>query len=264
MIVLHGSFIQGGFYLWGESPVEPAPFSATRKRRKPKEKSTQPRSFPYDAGATAVLHKVFEAGLALADRDEHHTSLFLSVPTVDFVPLPSSRLIASSPESTESASLQVWAVNSLHLQPADAVELLCRCVDKEVLAPGLIVGKDLTCWAAAVRLAAGMAVGQQFLPGLVKTSNGYRACWAPVLTGGDHDRALKLAKAMPHLCRAAALESGSPPEVNPVSTLSGFIGFVVDYLARTEVHEASERVPARGRPRGSQARKRPDESIHDR
>lgn len=264
MIVLHGTFIQSGFYLWGESPVESAPPSATRKRRKPKEKSTPPRSFPYDAGATAVLHKVFEAGLALADLDEHHTSLFLWVPTVDSVPLPSSPLIASPPESTEGASLQVWAVNSLRLQPADAVELLCRCVDKELLAPGLIVGKDLTCWAAAMRLAAGTAVRQQFLPGLAKTGNGYRACWAPVLTGGDYDRVLKLAKAMPHLCRAAALESGSPPEVNPVSALSGFIGFVVDYLARTEAREASERVPARGRPRSSQARKRPDESIHDR
>lgn len=147
MIVLHGAFIQNGFYLWGESPVELAPPSVTRKRRKPKEKSTPPRSFPYDAGATAVLHKVFEAGLALADLDEHHTSLFLSVPTVDSVPLASSPLIASPPESNEGASLQVWAVNYTRLQPADAVELLCRCVDKELLAPGLIVGKDLTCWA---------------------------------------------------------------------------------------------------------------------
>jgi SNF2 family DNA or RNA helicase len=264
MIVLHGSFIQSGFYLWGESPVESAPPSATRKRRKLKEKSTQPRSFPYDAGATAVLHKVFEAGLALADRDERHTALFLSVPTAGSVPLASSPLIASPPDSTEGASLQVWAVKSVRLQPADAIELLCRCVDKELLAPGLIVGKDLTCWAAAMRLAAGMAVRQQFLPGLAKTGNGYRAYWAPVLIGGDYDRVLKLAKAMPHLCRAASLESGLTPEVNPVSTLSGFIGFVVDYLARTEVHEASARVPAGGRRRSSQAGKRPDQSIHDR
>jgi SNF2 family DNA or RNA helicase len=264
MIVLHGSFIQSGFYLWGESPVEPAPPSATRKRRKPKEKSTKPRSFPYDAGTPAVLHRVFEAGLALADCDEHHTLLFLSIPTVDSVPLASSPLIASPPHSTEGASLQVWAVNSLRLQPADAVELLCRFVDKELLAPGLIVGKDLTCWAAAMRLAAGMAVRQQFLPALAKTGNGYRACWAPVLTGRDSDLMLTLAKAMPHLCRAAALESASPAEVNPVSALSGFIGFVVDYLARTEAREASERIPARGRTRSSQARKRPDESIHDR
>jgi SNF2 family DNA or RNA helicase len=249
MIILHGAFVQSSFYLWGETPLESAAAKLTPKGRKPKDKNLPPRAFPYDAGAAAVLHKLFEAGLEFADKD--HNRLSLWVPTVESVPLASSPLIALLPEATPSASLQAWAVSSVRLQPGEAVELLCRCVDKELLAPGLIVGKDLSHWAAATRLAAGMVVRQQFLPSLAKTSDGYRACWEPVFIGGDYDRVLMLATAMPHQCRAAALDSGSLPRVNPVAALSGFIGFVVDHLVRTEAGAAAR------------LQKRAHESIHD-
>ncbi len=265
MIILHGTFVQRTLYLWGESPADPAHTSPTPKGRKPKDKSLQPPRFAYDAGAAAVLHKLTEGGLEFAGHDD--AQLFLWVPTVGSVPLASSPLIANPPQSNQSPSLQAWSVSAMRLQPGDAVDLLCRCVDKELLAPGLIVGKDLTCWAAAMRLAASMVVRQQFLPGLAKTGNDYRARWAPVFTGSDHDRVLKLARAMPHVCRAAALETAPPHsahEVSPLSVLSGFIGFVVDYLVRTETREPLTGVPDRGRPPASQARKHPHESIHDR
>ncbi len=261
MIILHGAFVQTSFYLWGEIPVESSVPGATRTRRKPKDKGVRPNTLPYDAGAAAVLKKLLEAGLDLADHDEPTTNLFLSIPTVGALALSSSPLIASPPESTEGASLQVWAVGSARVQPEDAVGVLCRCVDKELLAPGLVVGKDLAFWAAAMRFAAAIVARQQFLPNLIENGAGYRACWEPILTGADYDRALKLARAMPHVCRAAALAPGPPPEVDPVSLFSDFIGFIVNYLVRPAPSDASEKP---NRSRSSHARKQQVDSIHDR
>ncbi|MGH9968124.1 MAG: DEAD/DEAH box helicase [Pyrinomonadaceae bacterium] len=264
MIILHGALVQNRFHLWGETPRDSAAPKPTPKGRKQKTKRTDLREFPYDPGTAAVLHKLFEAGLEFADKDQNSLSVWL--PTVGSVPLASSPLIATPPESTQSASLQPWAASSMLLQPGDAVELLCRCVDQELLAPGLIIGKDLTYWAAAMRLASGMVARQQFLPALARTGDSYRACWEPVFAGGDYERVLKFAAAMPHQCRAAsfdsASDSASPPNVSSVSALSGFIGYTMDYLVRTGAGTAAERGPS-AQPRSSQGAKFVHESIHD-
>ena len=253
MIILHGALVQNSFYLWGETPQECAAPKPTPKGRKQKTKRPELQWFPYDPGAAAVLHKLFEAGLEFAPFAEKQASLLVWLPSVGSVPLASSPLIAGPPESTQSASLQPWAASSMLLQPGDAVELLCRCVDQELLAAGLIIGKDLTYWAAAMRLATGMVVRQQFLPALARTSDSYRACWEPVFAGGDYGRVLKLAAAMPHQCRAAGFDLASPPEVSSVSALSAFIGYAVDYLVRTGAGAAAERGPSA----------QPHKSIHD-
>jgi hypothetical protein len=265
MIILHASFLQRTFFVWGESPADAAQTSPTPKGRKPSGKSNPIRPLPHDAGAAAVLDRLSDDGLEFAGHDK--AKLLLWVPTVDSVPIASSPLIADPPQSNHSASLHSWSVSAMRLQPGDAVELLCRCIDKELLSPGLIVGKDLTYWATAMQLAASIVVRQQFLPGLARTGNDYRAHWAPVFTGSDHDRVLKLAKAMPHVCRAVALEpapSHSAQCLSSLSVLSDFIGLVVDYFVRAQTRAPLPEVSDRRRLRASQARNDTAESIHDR
>ncbi|MFZ5452119.1 MAG: DEAD/DEAH box helicase [Thermodesulfobacteriota bacterium] len=139
--------------------------------------------------------------------------------------------------------------------------MLCACVGKELLAPGVIIGKDLAFWAQALRFAGSLAARQRFLPGLQEIEGTYRACWEPVLTGTDSGVAAKLAALMPRVCRALAPGAASPP-VRPVAkVLEDFLGRMVDHLVRSPAPVASEPVQTR---RGRPARKASGfDSLHD-
>ena len=61
--------------------------------------------------------------------------------------------------------LRPWLISTLGLSPGRAIGLLCACVGKQTLAPGIVVGADLAYWATAMRFAGAMVARQQFLPG---------------------------------------------------------------------------------------------------
>ena len=272
MIILHCAFVDSGFYLWGEAPLESAAPGVTSTGRKTKDKALlgtleamrtlDPPLFPYDAGHEAVTQKLAEAGLKFTDRTSSHTSLFLRVPTIGTLPLASSPLIANPPASRHRPSLKEWAVRSSRLTPGTAFDLLCRCVDQELLSSGLIVGKDLNYWAVAMREATGMVVRQQFLPGLNRTGKSYRAVWEPVYASADQDRIRSLASAMPHLCRAADLRPGRVDESHATTLLKGFVASIVDYLVRAGV--TSSDLAASFGERPVRLASQGHESIHDR
>ena len=63
MIILHGAFLEGRIFVWGEAPAEPGkPGSAKRRKA--------PRPLPYDAGFEAVARvvKSLPAGIKLTRR----------------------------------------------------------------------------------------------------------------------------------------------------------------------------------------------------
>jgi superfamily II DNA or RNA helicase len=267
MILLHGAFVENGFYLWGESAPEPVAPGVTPGGHKPKGNERHaaletPRRFLYDAGPEPIIHKLVGAGLEIPDLPENRALLFLWMPTVGSTPLASSPLIADPPTSRKSPSLRMWSVRARRFNPGDAIDLLCRCINKELLAPGLIVGKDLTYWATAMRLAAGMVARQQFLPGIAWMAGSHRARWEPVFTGGDQERLLSLSKAIPHVCGAASVTSESLPKIDAAKALTEFVGFVVDHLVRTGVDTPSDRIGSAVPPRPRSAT-RDHQSIHD-
>ena len=132
-------------------------------------------------------------------------------------------------------------VTVLPLTPAQVVEVLCACAGKPMLAPGVIVGKDVLFWATVMRFAGALVARQQFLPEveeiphphpgpLSEGKRSYRACWKPVFIGADADRLTKLARTMPQACRALTREAISPPERPVASVLSDFTCGLVDHL----------------------------------
>src|SRR5207253_6440182 len=116
-----------------------------------------------------------------------------------------------------------------------AVDLLCACVDKETMAPGMIVGKTLRFWATALRFAGSLVARQQFLPGLARNDGSYRARWEPVYAGPDATRRSRLSQAMPAACRALTRAADAPPQKAAADVLSVFVGRVVDYLVRVSL-----------------------------
>ena len=221
---------------------------------------------PFEAGAEALATALNERFPNLGVSQKEASPVVAWLPTGGNKPLPSSPLVAESPEPAGPIALGPWTVSALRLRAEGAVELLATCVGQETLGPGLVAGKDLAFWGSALRFASALATRQQFLPGLAKAGGDWRANWEAVFIGADAERLAKLAKVMPPICRALAAESGAPPSSSAASVLEDFINFVLDHLVRSghiatwgPEEPAGVREPARPVAAGAQVARWPHE-----
>lgn len=236
MIIFHAAYRDQQVWLWGEAPVEAVP--AKRRRRTVSKAEVT----PFDAGVERLLAALGEVftGVKLNRSDTKEATVWL--PTVDGQPIASSPLIADPPASKAKFVLAPWQVTALPLRTAEAVDLLCRCVGRETLATGILIGHDLAFWALALRLAGGLVARQQFLPSLHELDGVHCAWWQPVYAGAEAHRLAQLGKAMPHVCRAMGNDD-TAPDTAASSVLESFIGEVLDHLVRDGIGVVG--VPAR-------------------
>src|SRR5215813_1056111 len=236
MMIIHAGFLDYQLWLWGETPAEIAPETPVRRGRKAsaKSKPTNENRLPFDAGAERLLAALNEVVSGLKMNKSDVETAIVWAPAIDGQPVASSPLIAEPPSSNGKAEITPWTVAAIPLNTAEAVDLLCRCVGRETLAAGVIIGNDLAFWAAAMRLGGAMVAREQFLPAIEAVEDFYRARWEPVFAGAEAQRAQRLAKAMPQVCRAlSAPGAGAPPDAPALSALESFTCEVVDYLVRS-------------------------------
>ncbi|MEI7634511.1 MAG: DEAD/DEAH box helicase [bacterium] len=286
MIILHGAFAAGQFWIWGEAAPSQAPdgrtaerivnlscsaspgaskrgasaASSQRRGRKTKEPAkAAPELFAYDAGSgclSAALSEV--AGIPLEQK--RIVPMIAWLPTDDGQALASSPLIAGPPESVKEIALRPWSVSSAPLSIQETVQRLCACIGREMLAAGIHAGADLSFWAAALRFAGALVAGQQFLPSMVEEQGAHYARWKPVFAGPNAARLAELARLMPQACRALSASMDAPPAGTPISALTSFLGLSLDCLVRAQPG-GNEPAAEKLRP---QKRKPPDfDSIHD-
>ncbi len=161
------------------------------------------------------------------------------MPTRRDSPVPSSTLVAEPPRSRAKARLASWTVAGYRLSPGETVEFLCASMGKRTLAPGVIVGPDLTFWSDALRFAGSMLARQQFLPDLTMDADTGLATWEPVFIGEDAKRLAVLAGRMPAVARAfSEFDAIAPPARNSAGALSQFLATLVDHLIRTASSDA--------------------------
>ncbi|WP_410508390.1 DEAD/DEAH box helicase [Methanosarcina hadiensis] len=251
MIILHAGRVGKQFFLWGESPAEKET-SVVRRGRKPKIPIVKP--YPYDSGVEN-LSSALELLLRSTDRKKAE-KINVWIPTIGGNPVPSSPLVAEIPASEAEPSLIPWTVNAYPLEAEEAIVLLCACMGKKVLAPGIISGNDLLWWADALKFAGSLAAGQKYLPGVRGGEGEYRAFWEPVFSGEDAGELAKLAKQMPPAARALIPETSAvPPEMPAALAAKQFIEDSLDWIVRSEI---GEKEPAK------EARKRKSfDSVHD-
>ena len=233
MIILHAGRVGKQFFLWGESPAEKET-QVVRRGRKPKKQAVKP--YPYDPGFEN-LSSALELLLGSTEQKETE-KINLWIPTIDGNPVPSSPLITEIPTSKAEVTLALWTVHAYPLEAEEAIVLLCTCMGKRVLAPGVISGNDLIWWAEALKFAGSLVAGQKYLPGVRVEDGEYRAFWEPVFAGEDAGELARLTKQMPPAARALTPEtSAMPPEIPATSMARQFIGDSVDRIVRAEVRE---------------------------
>jgi hypothetical protein len=243
MIILHACLEDGQLLLWGESPPA-SPSPTARRRRQPKV--PQPRSYPFDPGVGQLAAAIADALPDSARRKLPSDQRFLWLPTVKDRPVPSSALVAEPPEPGATATLAPWSAAVLRLDPAQTIDLLGACADRETLAAGVLVGPALAFWARALRFAGALAAREQFVPDVRQVGSAWQARWRPVLAGADRQRAGQLARAMPPACRALSAAADTPPALPPATLLDDFLETMVDALVRSSAAGfATPAVPAR-------------------
>jgi SNF2 family DNA or RNA helicase len=264
MIILHATFLENEFFIWGEIPEEPETLAVKGPRNKCDLRGNRANAKPlrYDAGVEKLSSVLKEIGFDFKVIKKSTRTMVAWLPTVDDQPVSSSPLIDEFPGSVRKAALVPWKVTGLRLPLESAVELLCRSIGKQILGPGIIVGKDLTFWAAALRFAAALVTKEQFLPEVSEIRGTYRSRWRPIFSGVDNERLSKLSKSMPDVARALSLQDKdpSPPANSPLALLSSFISLMVDHLVRSAGREHFEFVPVTQR---RKSRKDTFYSIHD-
>jgi SNF2 family DNA or RNA helicase len=251
MIILHAGRIGKQFFLWGESPAEKE-IQGVRRGRKPKNPVIKP--YPYDSGFEN-LSSVIELLLGSPGRKETE-KINVWVPTIGGNPIPSSSLVAEIPDSKAKLSLAPWTVHAYPLEAEETLVLLCACMGKRVLAPGIISGSDLLWWADALKFTGSLVAGQKYLPGVREEKGEYRAFWEPVFSGEDAGELAKLVKQMPSAARALAPEASAvPPEMPVALAARQFIEDSLDWIVRSEIG---------GKELAKETRKRESfDSIHD-
>lgn len=250
MIILHAGRVGKQFFLWGESPAEKE-IQGARRGRKPKNPVIKP--YPYDSGFEN-LSSVIELLLGSPGRKETE-KINIWMPTIGGNPIPSSSLVAEIPDSKAKLSLTSWTVHAYPLEAEETLVLLCACMGKRVLAPGIISGSDLLWFADALKFAGSLVAGQKYLPGVRDEEGEYRAFWGPVFSGEDAGELAKLVKQMPPAARALAPEASAlPPEMSAALVARQFIEASLDWIVRSEIGEKKLT---------KETRKKSFDSIHD-
>ena len=192
MIILHAGVSTDRLLLWGETPGGVNARPSRRQGRKPK--ILRPELFPFDAGIKGLCSAVRCAGVNVSTRKARAQPMTAWLPMVANTQVPSSPLIAEPPEPRTKTRLAPWTVTTLPITLHETLDILCACVGKRTLAPGVVVGHDVSFWVMAMRFAGSLVARQQFLPGLTEKDGKYRALWEPVFAGADAERLVDIGK----------------------------------------------------------------------
>ena len=242
MLILHAANLNDRLVLLGETPAESAVVPPKKRGRKPK--IPRPAAYPFDPGERGLRDALRTIGLQALASNSEQTKFTLWLPSSGGKPAASSPLIEDTPNPVRKLEIAPWEITGLSLTISQTLDLLCTCTDKNPLAPGIIAGKDITFWTAAMRFAGSLTARQRYLPGLVRENSAFQARWETVIIEADLEQLVKLSNSMPQVCRAVSAESGQPPSIPAKEVLRQFMDRIADHLVRSAA-VSSETQPTR-------------------
>lgn len=212
--------------------------------------------FQVDKAGAGELTRACRTDTLVELLDEHGIApqpeskkLVAWLPTVDEEAVPSSSVLG--PDGTDrgrvkagrgddaDTTLAPWCVPVVPLDRAAAVDLSGACHNRDMLAPGQLLGGDVANWSRVVRFAGALVAREQFLPGLQSHHGTYRARWEPVFVGEEAERLGTLVDATSPACRALSASKESPPDTAPRTVLLSVLGDLVDFIVRAGWHGQS-------------------------
>ncbi len=233
MIIIHTGIRSGRMFLWGEISENGNGLKKGKTLRANGRKSGTKR-YSHGADMKDLESALSEAVPGIRPDKKRFRDLAVWLPARGGQAIPSSPVIAEQPAGKGKVKLSPWTVTAYQMEWGETVDLLCACSRKKVLAPGVVIGDDLSFWSDALRSAGAFVARQQYLPSMEADESDFRAVWQPVYLGDDADCLMQLAQRMPPSARALSeIPSAQPPAMPAVDNVKAFLGNVVDYLVRS-------------------------------
>src|SRR6266699_6567406 len=111
----------------------------------------------FDAGREQLAQVLSGTGVTPSRGAFENTEIWL--PTAGKARVPSSALIAEI-RTTKNIRIARSTIDTLALETPAALDLLCYCANKEMVATGILVGPALASWTAAMRFAEALVTRQ--------------------------------------------------------------------------------------------------------
>ena len=218
MLVLHLSFHDDAWLIWGESRPE------GRTRAKTRGRVSQS---PFNANPEDLAES-----LPLNLPSIKPVTAYAWLPTCGGVPSASTPLIAFQPAKNEDPTLQAWEVEALEVSSLDIVQFLATCRGRGMLQAGVVLGTDIALWVKVLEFSASLVSRELYLPTIVQKHNTYLARWEPLVSGDDsvYQHALRLQ--LPGACFALC---PSITDLPPLGSLHAATSSLVDALVRGSV-----------------------------
>ncbi len=239
MLALHAVWaLDHRLHLWAE---DAAAFEAHRSRkvRRPPKVRPHPWAAPSDGVARAVEVATGAEGDPAGSARPGRLAIWL--PGDGASPCPSPRLADADGFSEVPAALEPWTVPTLAFDAASAIRLLLARMDRDGRDDRVANDASLEWLTASTLLSLELVARGRFLPGLVPARNGkgFEARWIPVPAAADGDRIRSLARAVPPICRAEAIDPFDRHGRNAADLLAQVVSDTVDSVARLNVGPAS-------------------------
>ncbi len=246
MLAVHAIWSADSLHVWAED----GQIDGTRTSARAK-----PGSHPF---ATPLL-RLREALGGMGDAGIV-SDLRLFLPTSRGRPRPSPSILParrSRPVLRTTPRLAPWRVPSLAFGPEHAVGLLLTLAH-DAPRRDVAVGTSVPAFAEVVELSLDLVARGRVLPAIVRDEDGRAAArWLPVPDADDGDRIVRLARALPPLCRAEwrpphdGIPTKSALEIvggrDPSETIREMVAAIVDQVARAGVRGQRLVPPARPR-----------------
>ncbi|MFM2433035.1 MAG: hypothetical protein RLZZ511_4249 [Cyanobacteriota bacterium] len=208
MSMLHGAWVDGQFFLWGEV------------WRRSNAAMLAVQEYPFAMTVAEMEELLGQQGIAIKGLEAGMRAIALPTRVCDtgYEPLLSSGAIG------EGIALFPWRVAGAALEIKDAIGLL-GSVPLADLGPVGWLGADLRFWSHLVRWGWDLLARGKYLPGLV----GERAAWRVLLDSAiDQERLNRFAKQMPTICRlyGPVFEHNAMPRPQVAKAL------IVDFLSQ--------------------------------
>ena len=233
MIVLHGSWLDDQWFLWGED-VSGKPEAAVFDNEPPLWGCSR-EALTASASATTAA--------ALAPADARLLTAWL--------PAAKARPLSSQPwqrrATPTAATLQPFGVWALPLPSAALFELLAAAANDRRLARGVMAGHTVTAWADLQRYAGAIIARHQFLPEIHRAAEqtsaeptpapasevlkvadtSYEARWSSALDKLEQRRFNALAASLPPAAVCLTASAAAAPPDEPPADRAGSYGLRV-------------------------------------
>ncbi|MEA4872360.1 MAG: hypothetical protein VB076_06055, partial [Synergistaceae bacterium] len=231
MIVLHVSYADNRFFVWGERS-----FGSGELISSPASFVSGVPRMPWDAGSLAVHDILKTAGIRHSRKIPAESSAvaYVDLPAYNGCPLPSSPLLGELPELSGEPSVERFSVEALHITHEELTALfqLIKESREKLPVPGLLWGNDLKSVLKGLEYASLMVTRGTYLPGMESSDGSYFSVWRPLHLAKYQDGYSAYVNSLPPVTGSFSLTSEKMQPDDPQDTADSILEAFLEEIVR--------------------------------